>query len=114
MIEPFPLPSGNQNLTVEDFQRFSYAFADIVSNKIPTAKHIRFIFNEKQLKDSLKNEDIKKISKDKEKEQKVLDKLFVKRVAIVRREERLSEIINEVREIYEKIGEPFPLDEEGE
>jgi len=59
VIKSFPLPSGIQNLTVEDFQRFSYAFADIVSNKIPTTQHVRFIFNEKQLKDSLQNKDIK-------------------------------------------------------
>ncbi len=61
MIESFPLSPTNQNLTVEDFQRFSSAFADIVSRKIPTAKQVDFVFNEEQLKSSLKNSSVKEL-----------------------------------------------------
>jgi tetratricopeptide (TPR) repeat protein len=61
VIEPFPLPSGNQHLTAIDFQRFSRAFTDIVLRKIPTANDVKFIFNENQLKTSVRNESVNEL-----------------------------------------------------
>jgi len=48
-------------LTADDFLRFSHAFAKIVSRKIPTAKDVKFILNEKQLNDSLKKDGVKEL-----------------------------------------------------
>lgn len=44
-------------------------------------------------------------------EQVNLDKLLAKRVSISKKEDEINQIVNDAREIYEKIGEPFPLDE---
>ena len=45
-------------MTVKDFSLFSRAFADIVSKKIPTAKHVIFISNEKQLDNEFGKENV--------------------------------------------------------
>lgn len=45
-------------MTAIDFYRFSKAFTDIVLRKIPTAKNVKFFFNESQLETSLKNEGV--------------------------------------------------------
>ena len=55
MIKTFPLSSVDQGLIAKDFQRFSQAFADIISRKIPTAKKIQYIFNDNDLKTLLKD-----------------------------------------------------------
>jgi len=57
VIESFPIISGNQKLVVEDFQRFSQAFNDILLRKVPTAKYVRFVFNEEHLRTLLSKED---------------------------------------------------------
>lgn len=44
-----------------DFQRFSKAFSDIVLRKIPTAKDVKFFFNENQLKTSLNNKSVREL-----------------------------------------------------
>ncbi len=55
MIETFPLSSVDQGLIARDFDRFSHAFADIVSRKIPTAKQVQFISSENDLKNLVKD-----------------------------------------------------------
>jgi GGDEF domain-containing protein len=55
--EPFPLISGNQGLVSKDFLRFSKAFAEILLEKIVTADHLEFIFNEVQLRNKFFEEE---------------------------------------------------------
>lgn len=57
-MDSFPLLSVNQDLTAEDFRRFSHAFAKIVLRKIPTAKNVRFVFSENDLRTLLNDKSV--------------------------------------------------------